>query len=422
MKKAFLLLCIAVTSTVFAQKTDSLQLYKDSVYYYNSGSNYQIDYSFQLGSNTATLGALQSFFFEDFLDNSAKEELIENIDSENRFGLFSSIGGSYRTEIDTVSLKKRTGFSINAHYRNLYYGNLTQDLVETILFGNKRFAGETAIIGPSTYTTYSFTELGGKYYRTYKKDDYFISGNIGLNLLLGHQYRTIDIKQGNLFTEADGEEVILNIELEGHQSDTTSNGAFDMNGIGASLNLGFDIEYKKNHLFHFNISDLGFIRWNSQSLNAIADTTLNFEGFVINDLFDLSDSIFNPKADSLENAVFGQTKDSHTSSLPPLLRLGYTRFLDKKGYLKAVSVNTLYRFNAEYAPYLEFIAHLGFNNKHNLSPKMSFGGYNSFGIGAQYSYSALNWQFIISTDNLQSLILPNNSYGIGAFVALRRKL
>ncbi len=422
MKKALWLFFTLSVSTVFAQKADSTQNYKDSVYFYNTSSKLQIDYHISIGANTATMGALQSFFLEDFLDDNKKEDLTKNLKSENKFGIFTSIGGHYQTAIDTIELKQFIGFSLNAHYRNLYYGNLSQDLVETILFGNKRFAGQTAVIGPSSYNNYRFTEFGAKYHTNFKGKNTFFTAHVGANLLLGHEYKMVDIERGNLFTETDGEEVRLDIKLEGHQSDTNSTGVFDVNGIGASFNLGFNAEIDKKHIIHFNLSDLGFISWNSESLNAVADTTINFQGFVIDNLFDLTDSIFNPKADSLENAVYGQTKGKHTSSLPPLLKLGYTQLLEKKGNLKAISAYTMYRFNASYTPYIEAAAHFQFNKSHNLSPSLSFGGYNRFGLGLKYMYSAYSWQAIISTNNLQSLILPNNSYGIGVFVALRRNL
>lgn len=208
-------------------------------------------------------------------------------------------------------------------------------------------------------------------------------------------------------------------------SDTAKNkqgyGAF--NGNGASAEFFADMPYTSKlgeSKFYLAVNNLGFIRWNQNTMNLNFDTNYIYRGVTANNLFSISDSsIKQLSKDSLTKKMVHTTMQRKSVNLPTsFLIIHSIKFSD------LFTLNTGFRhlFQGNYVPYV--FAEGVFRINKNLSTTLhtGIGGYGKFTAGLNVEYKIKSWFIRLGSNALQGYLSPKNSMGQGLFFSLSKKL
>ena len=191
------------------------------------------------------------------------------------------------------------------------------------------------------------------------------------------------------------------------------------NGVGFSVDLFTEFLLKNGDKIYAGIDDLGFVYWNSNSLDIAADSSFHFEGVVIDNLFDLNDSLVsNLSQDSILNNLYTRNeKKSYTIGLPASINMNYTKVLNDKW---KINVGVYHKILSNYLPFLSTNVYYSFNKKLMAKAHISYGGYGKLNTGLAFAKSVSTYfNIFIGTNNLEAFITPNSSYSNSGFLGLK---
>jgi hypothetical protein len=173
--------------------------------------------------------------------------------------------------------------------------------------------------------------------------------------------------------------------------------------------------------FILSVSNLGFIKWSSNTLNYTADSTFTYSGVYINDVFSLQDSTLNAiSLDSISENATNLERAKSSTNLPVTFLI-----IHKIRFSKMVEFTTGFRhlFNANYKPYLFAEGTFYFSNKFLLNTHIGFGGYGKLNGGIGISTTIKNKLVLkLGSNSIQGYIVPKKSLGQGAYFSLSYKL
>lgn len=160
----------------------------------------------------------------------------------------------------------------------------TRDLYALTFFGNARYEDRTADLSGTAHLNLRHQSLAlglvdpvkGRYFQFAVVKGQYLS-----------ESRLDDL---TLFTERDGRALVLDMDVTYRQSDTTSASLATWNGLGASISgaWSWTLDAEPGPLwFQVGVKDLGFIGWSDRALTTRQDSAINYEGFEVEDLFDL---------------------------------------------------------------------------------------------------------------------------------------
>jgi len=374
-----------------------------------------IGYYYNYSLNASSIGAKQiiKYYSSNYIENEFKDELL-TFNKNCRFNFNTHFGHAiFGFNFENKKLSHLT-FGLND--RSNTYGVFTNDALNIFLNGNKVFAGDTAILNPVHLNNLNHKEIYTQLTFNLNKNKTFHTITIKPKLLFGNKYSSYKIDKSSIYTQQIGE--FIDVILKGTfiSSDSLNRSAYALNGFG----LGADIDYsrlKNNSNILFSIKDFSFISWNKQTSIIEIDTSIYFEGIIIDDITNLTDSILTHYTDSLTNFNFGSNK-RHTFLLPTTIHLEYSYLLEK-GKINKIYSGLLYKFNAYHRPL--FYTGIQFNlQKSNLKTTLNFGGYNSFGINSSYNVMLGNYGLSLWVNNIQSILFKKSS-GLGFGINLKKE-
>ena len=374
-----------------------------------------IGYYYNYSLNASSIGAKQiiKYYSSNYIENEFKDELLD-FNKNCRFNFSTHFdhaifGFNFRN-------KKLSHLTFGLSDRSNTYGVFTNDALNIFLNGNKIFAGDTAILNPVHLNNFNHKEVYTELTLNFKKNKIHHTINIKPKLLFGNRYSFYKIDEASIYTQQIGE--FIDIILKGTfiSSDSLNSSAYALNGFG----LGTDIDYSlliNNSNILFSIKDFSFISWNKRTSIIEIDTSIYFEGILIEDITNLTDSIFANYTDSLTNFDLG-SNNRHTFLLPTTIHLEYS-YLLKKGKINKVYSGIIHRFNAYHKPL--FYTGIQFSlEKSNFKTTLNFGGYNSFSINNSYNVMFGNYALSLWANNIQS-ILFKKSNGLGFGIHLKKE-
>ena len=216
-------------------------------------------------------------------------------------------------------------------------------------------------------------------------------------------------------------------------TDTSEFTLFANNGNGFAFDFSAEFKIQKSNIL-FSISDLGFINWNKSSVILDADSTFNFSGILIDDIFNFNDSI-------LENTFITDlpnTKNNTFKSYIPATVNLTVNSTSKYKYFKNYSFGII----AKWYPYMDdtplsFLKiNQGFKQSNfknlyfinsiiktkycDLIPKLSHGGYSKdTDLGLALAKGKKN-KLILGTYNLLDLINNNDANSLSIYINLTK--
>ena len=366
---------------------------EDSIAKPEKTRNYLIEggFSGNYGSTNLNNEFIQKLLFGGRIDDNLKDLTLDRTNKRNRFGL------EINYEMKFVDLKD-TLFQ-NLPDWNYYIGfgsynnvsaSYTRDFFSLAFYGNKQFENETAQLGKSDFTSYKFEKI------TFGLMSRDFSTSIGVSLIIGDRLNKYDFKQLDMFTHPEGTDITMEYDGKIKLSNDRNNSSFmAFNGTG----LGIDFStLLYNRKYTLSVTNLGFVVWARNTSYSNTQTTYNFDGIEIDNIFRTTSEELRTKAldilPELENKTF-------TTLLPTIFRVD--KNFDKEKQLQSI-YGIRYKLVSNYLPSVYAGGSYQMSPKLRFSGSLAWGGYAGLraNLGAYFNHK--NFFGGIETTNAVGLI------------------
>lgn len=355
-------------------------------------------------SNAITNGFLDKTLGDGFIDNDYKQQVSERLKDQNKLGAIIDVTLLYKHRLTNFTL---VGALRGKNYRQIEF---SRDLFEVLMYGNKAFEDQTAILSTTKQfqTVSEEIYLGGEKYLDSLK--LLIGGGIGLQNISYAQNKILS--RGSLYTAPQGRYLDFDGKYS-HRESSRQGSEFTRNvGWGATVNLYAIKKLKKNNLLSIELKDFGFLKVNN-SRSYDADSSYHFEGIQSTEFLNFSEAtIFNPKEDDF-NELLGttQTKSNSTYMSTASIHLSYLHNLTSKLYFYA-GIKQL--FPAPYTPLLYIKPYYKAKKYLEIGPNVSYGGFGNLDVGISFR-GIISKRFFYTYDFLflEDLLLKDTSTGQG---------
>jgi hypothetical protein len=404
------LFTIFISLLSFAQQP---LIYADFDYNLKGKSMIGLKTDFSVGANTIRVKSLFDVRNTNYIDDELKQDLYGNLKTSNRAGGHSYFGGSYSWTNDSVPSENANFYTVGYQYTAIYSARFSDNLGYGILYGNKDFAGLNVGMGPTNIFRIDYSKLSLGH--TWRVDNQLL--HISGSLLLGHRLQHGIASTFEMYTDPNGDYIDLNVKGRGYLSDTATSATFAVSGGGIGLDMFYSLNNENGHTWSFGIYDMGIILWDKNSLYGKREGVFRYEGFYVENIFDLNDSVWANSSDSLVESFVHVQQGAVLRPTPPLLMVNYSHSISN-GLLRAVDFGVNYRMYNSNIPLVYAMARLNPMGKSELSPYLSFGGYNRFGVGLDYLLLSNGFDIHLNIGNLQTLITAGNGYGVNGGIRI----
>ncbi|MBT4882046.1 MAG: hypothetical protein HON40_05795 [Flavobacteriales bacterium] len=310
---------------------------------------------------------------------------------------------------------KKQSFGFRFADRNILNASFTDDLLRLGFEGNFHHQDKTLDFGGTSIRADRFQQ----YTFTYGTEIKAVKVSTSLSYLAGNHHLSYIIEKGSLYTAPFGTSLDIAYDMSTFVTDTASLSPMAHNGNGLALGMSTDFRYKE-HDIHLSFTDLGFIMWNPESITLATDSSFNFQGIEIEDIFSFNDSLLeinNPQDDlpSTKNSAFksyipatfhlrvsGIMKNKYLKNYTLGVQGKWQPYLDNtplsfakigQGF-KESNFATLYYiqsiFNTKYCDIIPTLSHGGYGKNTNLGLALSKGKKHSFTVGTHHLEDVVN--------------------------------
>jgi len=373
-----------------------------------------------MNSTSLTNGFINEFRKGNHLTAEVKNSVFNRLNEINRFGgdieerLFFLNQMPHREDLGSaerywfISVANRE--HLDLQYRNGFF--------EILFYGNKNYAGKEVDFGDFRLNFLRYQQFQIGFMKTVDKGIKKRSTSMALSLIKGEENESIEVKEAGFFTEQDGEYIDFAFNAVYQHTDTNNKGLSAFNGPGMSIDYMYKLEDEKS-TFLFQLKDLGFITWNDKSYVMERDTTYRFDGWEVDNIFDLQDSLLlrGLSVDSVNNELSGGgSKEAYHTVLPALVHLAIMqRFNTRLSVLAGVK----YRFLASHRPLFYTRWGWHFDKGTVLSMSFSGGGYGRTFLGLEVAQNFNNKVImVLGSNNLEGYINPDKTTGLGAYLRI----
>ena len=382
-----------------------------------------------------------------FIETETKDRVNKRLSEFNKAGLDLNYGMFFSQRIDSLFGKERKGFHYFIKIANREHANMvfTEDLFKVAMYGNAQFAGDTAKMGSSEFNLLRYQQIEVGIINSFKGSGKY---GIGLSFIKGEQFYNSLISRANLYTSQSGDHVDLDLKYSITQSDTSYHGYDAMHGWGMSVDLFYQMSYnifqsvsvdedpshpsassgsgsgQENETdwtgyLRIEVSDLGFIRWNDKTVQEKIDTMYQFDGLEIQNILQLSDSIFDPIVDSLKQIYQPKySQKAYTTVLPTLFHLSVYQENSSGFY---ISLGTVFRIFANYSPFIYLKAGHTLKEKFRLGGSLEFGGYGKINLGFQAQADVGGFKIGLGTHSLDGFIFPKRTGRNSVYLSVAKR-
>ena len=238
------------------------------------------DSKISIESNTLDNNILNTFLYGGTINQELKDHWIGLSRKNNTVNGELSNGISFSKNLQSGNLL----FSI--FDRNNLNININKDLLKLILNGNYNYQGELLEFNSSNLRITRYQQYKIGYNLKLKKNQI----KLAVSYLQGNHNINIVINEGSLFTYPNGESLNINYDINSFITDTSSYKFFNSNGNGFAIDFSSNINFNKSEI-NIYMNNLGYIKWNNQSINNSIDSSYSFNGITINNFNNLYDSI-----------------------------------------------------------------------------------------------------------------------------------
>ncbi len=364
-----------------------------------SENSIQLDVDFHMNSNAITTVFAGAFISQSSITDAMKNQVLSYARKTIKYEDELKAGLAYKHYFK----KKNLTLYLSYYHRDLRTLTTSRDAFQLIFEGNKPFENKTADLSNINFQNLMYNQYS---IGVSKSDGHFFAG-INVSYLQGFNSQQLKNQSGSLYTAPYGEYINVSYNMMLNEASTGSTNFFDLNGQGVSADLQFGYSTERSR-FSISVTDLGYIVWGKHPVNYTGDTSMTYNGIVINDITNLSGSgLQGLKLDSVLGALGPKkTNNSYSTSLPATIQMTYSHLfkLKKHEMIFTAGINT--RLLAHYYAYGYVKSTFLLDHEWATSVSAGAGGYSLFNLGFDFSKKWKNLDFILGTSNLIGCIVP----------------
>jgi len=356
-----------------------------------------------LESKTLSSKFFIDFYTGQFLDSSLKSNTLNTLSSSNNLGYFSLNSVQY----GFIKKDKKIGPYFCASYNKILGMEFSDKAFELVFNGNESFSGQNLSLLPLNLQMQEFSTIqSGIMFMA--SDKLVLYASAGPAFGMGYQH--IDTKEMQMFTSDITDSIALRYNL--NFTRTPANPVIKGYGFSGSVGLRgkvSDVNYS------FSINNLGMLWYLNQSVSTTKDSLIEFNGFDIDELGDISSSI-DDEISRFENAL---SLTGDTASIKTLLPYKVQVTLQKIMPSFTIDFKSIYMNMPGFFPYFELKPSKRIYKSIYISLPVKYGGFGTFNAGLGLEgiiYNNINFK-IFSPALLTVFGAEKNlSYGIFASV------
>jgi len=414
MRKSLLLFCLLVSLNIL-----KAQFNNDFLYYEKYGTSINLHAEYELNSTAIQNDLIDKFIYGGNIDSATKAHSQKRLQAKNR------IGGNYFAGATAFFGAKDSKYRFIAGLKQveLVNASFSDDVFNLGFYGNKMFEGKTANIGNVNINHFKYQEI--KLGLIWDNIDTTAKLGFSLSYLKGQSLLQINTGAASIYTASDASQIDFNAHGSVIMSDTGKgkNGIANFNGNGMSAEFFADMPYTSAlgpSKFFVSVNNLGFIKWNPNTVYYNADTSYIFKGVTVNNVFQLNDaSVKNLTKDSLVKKLTQHGRQSVSTNLPMSLFILHTINFSK---LFALNTGFRYFFNGNYKPYLYAEGQFTLHKNFTATAHIGYGGYGKLSGGVNVEFKMKKIYVRIGSNAIQGYVLPKQSLGQGLFFSLSKKI
>jgi len=391
MRKAFLL--ILLIPTLLSAQNQQKQLFN-------------IESFSMLESNNLNNDFFLNFYTGQFLDSALKHNALSQLNDMNSLGYYTINSARFAY----INNEKKFGPYFNISYQKMLGMEFSSRFFELVFIGNESFSGQNIDLTPLQlrYLEFGSIQSGVLFSPSENISVYAYAGPA-----FGMIFQELETQNLEMYTSDITDSISLNYQLNYSRSPSYP----AINGFGFSAGIGTE---GKSYGFNWSvqIDNLGMLWYNERSVFTAKDSLIEFNGFELDELNDISSSIEN-ELDRFENAF---VLDGDTGNIQNMLPLKAELILSKEFPYFNLTLKSIYLNIPGFTPYVELRPSKRIFKTVSLSFPLKYGGFGKFnaGIGVEGSLNKnLNFR-IYSPTILSAAGLTNElSYGLHASIFLK---
>ena len=379
--------------------------------------------NFLFESNGLDKSFLNTMLYDGYISDEMKITWINAGGKNNIIHSEISNGLSY-----TYYFKKQSIGFIFAD-RNLLNARFTDDVLRIGFEGNYNYQDETLCFNNTNIRADRFQQYKLSYGTVINKVN--IQGAI--SYLAGNHHLSYIIEKGSLYTAPFGTSLDIEYDMNVFVTDTSNLSAFVHNGNGLAIDFSTNFIIKESEI-HLSITDLGFIIWNTSSINLATDSNFNFQGIEVEDIFSFNDSVLD--ANNIKDDILRTINTSFKSYIPATFHMSVSGKIEYE-YFKTYTLGIV----AKWQPYMDneplSFAKIeqGFQQSNfsplyylqsavkiqhmNLIPNLSYGGYSpDFNVGLAM-FKGKKHKLILGTHHLEDLLNGDKATAVSVYLKIK---
>ena len=373
--------------------------------------------NYLLNSNTASAQFTNTLYKGGKLDEAIINKASNRLGGNNRFGGDASYGLYYVQHPKRNDSITKMGYFLAMNWKANASAEFSSDLFNWVFRGNKEYAGTKSYLGGSRFNLVTWREVKGGLMWEKKSGKNRVEFGVNLALLQGRTLFNTRLTQ--LEVEMDTLGTYLDIKSRMNASISAPNrNAYDGRAYGLALGGFFVTEYEKG-FFKFEISDLGFLNFDTKTRLISNDTLFRYQGYRFNSTQGLADSISNFFTLNSVKAKYN-VRDIQNSAMlitPAWFKIAYEFKLKKNAGLE---FGVMERLAYGWFPYLYSQYRVNLTPSFNLKTRISYGGYGGLSLGLYLDKRFGNHFAIgIGSNAFEGFILPKVANGQGAYINVR---
>jgi hypothetical protein len=375
-----------------------------------------------LNSNGINNDFMNQFYLGHYLNADLKNQNLDRLKPQKNL-----IGYNWTTQLQVNIPSKKRGISYYAAFENHNDAELCFDknLFQLVFYGNRDFAGQFVSLDKQSFSSIKYQQIKAGIVKTWfgRSGVSILTAGLGINN--GQSLLSFNIPKATFFTQSNAEYISLDMQMNMQRSDTTSSRFGAENGLGFCLDLSY-YHREANYSFEIKLDDLGFITWNKHSQQYKKDTSVNFDGIEIANIFNMSsETVKGFNGDSLNDELVYSDKSSRFTKMIPMLgSINYTRYFWNNRLALSLSIINYHFLHIN--PLIRLVPTFNIAIKRSMisiSPDIEYGGYGKLNYGLGLS-AAVNEKFFIElrTDYLNGYFDLKHSAGLGGYVSIIKTL
>jgi len=397
LKNAFFFLIVFLGLRLNAQTPTLLLMSDDSLWKSKSMMAF-LGGDGAIASNAVDVEFMRKSLLGGYIERNHIDGLLNNMPDYSRAGYAANAELELYNFRDTLFGKPSLGLraAVSTNYDG--YIGFQPNAFEVVYRGNDNDPAETVNLGPLSTQSQAWQKFG---FGLFNKKTL---SSITLSLVEGQSFQSLQVDDARLFTSSLGDSLHLNLAGNYLRSDTTRNGWANGSGIGACIDLDYNMPLKNEEgVVSLSIRNLGFVAWNDYSEQYELDTDLNWEGIDVSSWLDAdSDSLALPEWSDSLNAK--RVQSTLWKPLPASIQLRYLRKWKGKHFWE-----TGVSFSPNRASVPQVYAGLSHALGGGLwiSERVSYGGYGGFAVGVDVQWlSKSSWFVKLGAVQAEGYILP----------------